>query len=67
MLFRLTVQTCQELLKERSLCQYRSAPAFVKVDEKGTEAGAATGIGMMPTSIVVPQQVFRVHHPFSCL
>jgi serpin B len=37
--------------------------AFVKVDESGTEAAAATGAVMIPTSATVPQ-VFVADHPF---
>ena len=37
--------------------------AFIKVDEQGTEAAAATAVGMNLTSM--PQQnIFRVDHPF---
>ncbi len=37
--------------------------AFIKVDEVGTEAAAATAVGMISTSM--PQQtVFRADHPF---
>lgn len=36
----------------------------VDVDEKGTEAAAATGIGMQPTSLPPPPPVFRADHPF---
>lgn len=38
--------------------------AFVQVDEKGTEAAAATGIGISATSIQLPINVFRADHPF---
>ena len=42
--------------------------AFVKVDEKGTEAAAATGIGMSEaTSVGPPPIVFRADHPFMFL
>ncbi|HPB34675.1 MAG TPA: serpin family protein, partial [Caldisericia bacterium] len=37
--------------------------AFVKVDEKGTEAAAATGVVMELTSIM-PKNIFRADHPF---
>ncbi len=39
---------------------------FVKVDEKGTEAAAATGVVMAVTSVQTPQEpvVFRADHPF---
>lgn len=40
--------------------------AFVEVDEKGTEAAAATGIVMTPTAAPIEPQkvVFRADHPF---
>jgi serpin B len=40
--------------------------AFVDVSEQGTEAAAATGITMGPTSMRAPEQtvVFRADHPF---
>jgi serpin B len=40
--------------------------AFVAVDEKGTEAAAATGAVMSLTSVIRPTQpvVFRADHPF---
>jgi len=37
--------------------------AYVKVDEKGTEAAAATAVGMKLTA-VMPRNVFRADHPF---
>jgi serpin B len=37
---------------------------FIRVDEKGTEAAAATGAVMMPTSIPPPPVEFVVDHPF---
>jgi len=37
--------------------------AYVKVDEKGTEAAAATAVGMQTTS-VRPRTDFRADHPF---
>ena len=37
--------------------------AFVKVDEKGTEAAAATAVTVGLTSIM-PSSVFRADHPF---
>ena len=37
--------------------------AYVKVDEKGTEAAAATGVVMKLTSIM-PKNIFRADHPF---
>lgn len=37
--------------------------AYVKVDEKGTEAAAATGVGMLE-SAAMPRNVFRADHPF---
>lgn len=40
--------------------------AFVDVSEQGTEAAAATGIGMRASAIMRPQQpvIFRADHPF---
>jgi len=37
--------------------------AYVKVDEKGTEAAGATAVGMFTTS-VQPRTIFRADHPF---
>jgi serpin B len=37
--------------------------AYVKVDEKGTEAAAATAVGMELTS-AMPRNFFRADHPF---
>jgi len=37
--------------------------AYVKVDEKGTEAAAATAVGMMATS-AEPRSIFRADRPF---
>ncbi len=37
--------------------------AYIKVDEKGTEAAAATTVGMVMTSMT-PTNVFRANHPF---
>jgi len=36
--------------------------AYVKVDEEGTEAAAATATGMMTSA--APRNVFRADHPF---
>ena len=38
--------------------------AYVKVDEKGTEAAAATAAGMEKTTEVMPRTDFRADHPF---
>ena len=38
--------------------------AFVAVDEEGTEAAAATAVGMRLTSVPAPPKVFRADHPF---
>ncbi len=40
--------------------------AFVDVSEQGTEAAAATGIGMRATAMRMPEQpvIFRADHPF---
>ncbi len=38
--------------------------AFVEVNEEGTEAAAATGIGMRATSIPAPPPVFKADRPF---
>ncbi|MBD3252855.1 serpin family protein, partial [Candidatus Pacearchaeota archaeon] len=37
--------------------------AYVMVDEKGTEAAAATAVGMELTA-VEPRKIFRADHPF---
>jgi serpin B len=37
--------------------------AWVEVDEQGTEAAAATAVGMMTTSLERPP-VFNANHPF---
>ena len=37
--------------------------AFIKVDEKGTEAAAATAV-MVGDASMMPQNVFRAHNPF---
>ena len=38
--------------------------AYVKVDEEGTEAAAATAVGFGPTSVSPPRKEFRADHPF---
>lgn len=38
--------------------------AFVEVNEKGTEAAAATAVGIMGTGLVLKKSIFRVDHPF---
>lgn len=38
--------------------------AFVKVDEEGTEAAAATGVTIGLTSMPLEPEVFRADHPF---
>jgi len=39
--------------------------AFVDVNEQGTEAAAATGVGIVATSAApAPTPVFRADHPF---
>ncbi len=38
--------------------------AFVEVNEEGTEAAAATAVGMQAESIPEPPPVFRADHPF---
>jgi serine protease inhibitor len=38
--------------------------AYVDVNEKGTEAAAATAVGMMPTSVPARPKEFRADHPF---
>ena len=38
--------------------------AFIEVNEEGTEAAAATGIGGMKTSMPPPTPIFKADHPF---
>lgn len=38
--------------------------AFINVDEKGTEAAAATAVGISLQSAVLPSNIFRADHPF---
>lgn len=38
--------------------------AYVRVDEEGTTAAAATSVGMTTLAIAVPQKTFVVDHPF---
>jgi serpin B len=38
--------------------------AYVKVNEEGTEAAAATGVAMRLTAMPAPPPVFRADHPF---
>jgi serpin B len=38
--------------------------AYVRVDEKGTEAAAATGVIMRTTSVAAPPEIFRADRPF---
>ncbi len=38
--------------------------AYIKVDEEGTEAAAATAVIMYTTSYIPPKPVFNVDHPF---
>ena len=38
--------------------------AYVKVDEEGTEAAAATAVIMVEKSVAMPRNVFRADHPF---
>ena len=38
--------------------------AFIEVNEEGTEAAAATGMGMMPMSKPPPTPIFKADHPF---
>ncbi|MBC8453981.1 serpin family protein, partial [PVC group bacterium] len=38
--------------------------AFIEVDEKGTEAAAATAVVMRMTSMPAASPVFRADHPF---
>ena len=38
--------------------------AYVDVNEEGTEAAAATAVGIQTTSMPAPTPVFRADHPF---
>lgn len=38
--------------------------AYVKVDEEGTEAAAATAVGMTTTSVKIETKIFKADHPF---
>ena len=38
--------------------------AFVEVDEEGTEAAAATAIGVAVMSMPLPKPMFKADHPF---
>ena len=38
--------------------------AFVEVNEEGTEAAAATGVGMNMMSMPLPKPIFKADHPF---
>jgi len=38
--------------------------AYVKVNEEGTEAAAATAVGMKLTAVPTPSEVFKADHPF---
>jgi serpin B len=38
--------------------------AYVAVDEKGTEAAAATAVIMAPSSIMIPDKTLTIDHPF---
>jgi serpin B len=38
--------------------------AYVDVNEEGTEAAAATGVGVIATSIEPPPPIFKADHPF---
>ena len=38
--------------------------AFIEVNEEGTEAAAATGIGIKRTSMPPPTPIFKADHPF---
>lgn len=44
--------------------QFATHKAFVEVNEEGTEAAAATGIGVGVTSAPAEPTVFRADHPF---
>jgi len=41
--------------------------AFIQLDEEGTEAAAATGVGGSLTSVPPPPSIFRADHPFCFL
>jgi serpin B len=38
--------------------------AYVKIDEKGTEAAAATAVIIMDSVAAMPRNFFRADHPF---
>lgn len=41
--------------------------ATLQIDEAGTVAAAATGVGLAPTAIAVPRRIVRIDHPFVVL
>ncbi|MEK6850144.1 MAG: serpin family protein, partial [Nanoarchaeota archaeon] len=49
--------------KDGLLISFVIHQAYVKVDEEGTEAAAATAVGVGITS-VSPRKEFRADHPF---
>ncbi len=51
-------------IKEKLVISEVIHQAYVKVDEQGTEAAAATAVVMEKTMSAMPRNIFRADHPF---